>query len=185
MGTRVWVAETLWCASKTVTRLLISYTPRYNKKLKPNKNRNGATRKNISITNTMTKVFVVVCLFESCLMGSILQWPDDTDIQDTRLWCCCSCSVAQSCLTLRPRGLESARLLCPWDFPDKNTEVGYHFLLQEIFQTQRSNPALLLGRQILFTTKPPGKPVICDTVIQNNSWEHRCYTVYLLTALVL
>ena len=73
MGTRVWVAETLWCASKTVTRLLISYTPRYNKKLKPNKNRNGATRKNISITNTMTKVFVVVCLFESCLMGSILQ----------------------------------------------------------------------------------------------------------------
>ena len=37
-----------------LSRLLISYTPRYNKKLKPNKNRNGATQKNISITNTMT-----------------------------------------------------------------------------------------------------------------------------------
>ena len=26
----------------------------------------------------------------------------------------------------------AARLLCPWDFPGKNTGVGYHFLLQGI-----------------------------------------------------
>ena len=32
-----------------------------------------------------------------------------------------------------------ARLLCPWDFPGKNTRMGYHFLLQGIFLTQRSN----------------------------------------------
>ena len=32
------------------------------------------------------------------------------------------CSVAQACLTLqRPHGLLPARLLCPWDFPGKNT----------------------------------------------------------------
>ena len=29
-----------------------------------------------------------------------------------------------------------ARLLCPWDFPGKNTEVDCHFLLQGIFPTQ-------------------------------------------------
>ena len=49
------------------------------------------------------------------------------------------------------------RHLCPWDFPDKNTGVGCHFLLQGIFPTQGLNPHLLLGRQILYT-EPPGKP---------------------------
>ena len=31
--------------------------------------------------------------------------------------------------SLRPHGLEPARLLCPWGFPGKNTGVGSHFLL--------------------------------------------------------
>ena len=30
--------------------------------------------------------------------------------------------------SLRPHGLYSARLLCPWDFPGKNTGVGSHSL---------------------------------------------------------
>ena len=34
-------------------------------------------------------------------------------------------------------------LLCPWDFPGKNTGVGCDFLLQGIFQTQGSNLCLL------------------------------------------
>ena len=34
--------------------------------------------------------------------------------------------------------LESiTRLLCPWNFPGKNTGVGCHFLLQGIFPIQR------------------------------------------------
>ena len=37
---------------------------------------------------------------------------------------------------LRPHGLEPTRLLCPWDFPGKNTGVGCCFLLQGIFLTQ-------------------------------------------------
>ena len=50
----------------------------------------------------------------------------------------------QSCSdSLRPHGLQPARLLCPWDFPSKNTGVGCHFLLQGIFLTQGSNPPLL------------------------------------------
>ena len=35
------------------------------------------------------------------------------------------------------------RLLCPWDFPGKDTGVGCHFLLQGIFPTQGSNLCLL------------------------------------------
>ena len=34
-------------------------------------------------------------------------------------------------------------LLCPWNFPGKNTEVGCHFLFQGIFLTQGLNPCLL------------------------------------------
>ena len=32
--------------------------------------------------------------------------------------------------SLRPYGLQSAKLLCPWDSLGKNTGVGFHFLLQ-------------------------------------------------------
>ena len=45
--------------------------------------------------------------------------------------------------SLRPHGLEPARLLCPWDSPDKNTGVGCHALLQEIILTQGLNSHLL------------------------------------------
>ena len=33
--------------------------------------------------------------------------------------------------------------LCSWTFPDKNTGVGCHFLLQGIFPTQKLDPSLL------------------------------------------
>ena len=38
--------------------------------------------------------------------------------------------------SLQPHGLQPTRLLCPRDSPGKNTGVGYHSLLQEIFLTQ-------------------------------------------------
>ena len=49
----------------------------------------------------------------------------------------------QSCPTLWPHGLWPARFLCPWNFPGKNTRVGFHFLFQGIFPTQGSNQGLL------------------------------------------
>ena len=52
--------------------------------------------------------------------------------------------------SLRPHGLEPARLLCPWDFPGKSTRVGCHFLLQRIFLTQGLNPGLPHCRQMLY-----------------------------------
>ena len=33
---------------------------------------------------------------------------------------------------------------CPWNFPGKNTRVGFHDLLQGNFQAQGLNPGLLL-----------------------------------------
>ena len=53
------------------------------------------------------------------------------------------CSVSQSCPNLcDPMGCSLQRPL-PWDFPGKDTGVGRHFLLQEFFLTQSSNPHLL------------------------------------------
>ena len=53
-------------------------------------------------------------------------------------------SVAQSCPPLlQPHGLQLTRLLCPQDFPGKNTGVGCHFLLDGIFLNQGSNLRLL------------------------------------------
>ena len=60
------------------------------------------------------------------------------------------CSVAQSCRALWHHGLSSLRLLCPWDFSGKYTDMCCHFLLQKIFLTQGSNLCLLHCRQILY-----------------------------------
>ena len=49
--------------------------------------------------------------------------------------CVCVRLVTQSCLT-QCDPVEPARLLCPWNFPGKNTGEGCHFLLQGIFPTQ-------------------------------------------------
>ena len=60
-------------------------------------------------------------------------------------------------------GLYPSRLLCPWDFPGKNTGVGGHFLLHEVFLTQESNPSLLCllhCRWILYLLSLPFK-IIC------------------------
>ena len=52
-------------------------------------------------------------------------------------------NVAQLSSSLLPHGLQSSRLLCPWNFPGKNTGVGSLSLLQKIFPTQGSNSDLL------------------------------------------
>ena len=60
------------------------------------------------------------------------------------------CSVAQSCLTLRPDGLQLTRLglqpirlLCACNFLGRNTGASCHFLFQWIFPTQGLNQSLL------------------------------------------
>ena len=76
---------------------------------------------------------------------------------------------AQSCPTLcNLVGLQPTRIPCPWNSPGKHAGVGFHFLLQGIFPTQRWNPRLLrlLRWQVgslpvchhgsLFFLQPPG-----------------------------
>ena len=55
----------------------------------------------------------------------------------------CVCSILSN--SLRPHGLWPASHLCPWNFPIKNTGLGYHFLLQGIFPTRRSNLCLFVS----------------------------------------
>ena len=66
--------------------------------------------------------------------------------------------VAKFCPTLSNPMDCSPQFLCPWTIPGKKSGVGCHFLLQGIFKTQGSKPAVptLTGR--FFTAKPPGKP---------------------------
>ena len=47
-------------------------------------------------------------------------------VPKTRL---CVCSAVSD--SLQPHGLWPARILCPWDFPSKNTRADCHFLLQQ------------------------------------------------------
>ena len=52
--------------------------------------------------------------------------------------------VPQLCSTLcNPMDSSPPGSCCPRDFPGKNFEVGYHFLLQGNFSTQGLNPHLL------------------------------------------
>ena len=52
-------------------------------------------------------------------------------------------------------------LFCSWDFSDKNTEVGCHFLLQGIFLTQGLIPHLLHCSQIPYHLSYQGSPSLC------------------------
>ena len=73
--------------------------------------------------------------------------------------------VTKSCPTLQPQWLQPTRLLCPWDFPGKNTGVGCNFPPQEgdpFFPTQGSNLYLLLGRQIPYPWATREAPLSCE-----------------------
>ena len=67
--------------------------------------------------------------------------------------------VTQSCLTLRPHGLQPTRLLHPWNFLGKSTGVGCHFLLQGIFPTQGLSLGLPHCRQTLYHLIHQGIPI--------------------------
>ena len=66
------------------------------------------------------------------------------------------CSVVSN--SLRPHGLQPARLLSSWDFPGKNTGLDCHFQLQDIFATQESNPQLLHWQADSLPLAPSRKP---------------------------
>ena len=72
--------------------------------------------------------------------------------------------------SLRPYGLLPARLLCPWDSPSKNPEVGCHVLLRGIFPTQGSKlhlVQLLHCRWILYHWATRETLICCFSVTQS------------------
>ena len=59
--------------------------------------------------------------------------------------------LLQSCLTLVTTwtvACQAPLFMGRIFFQGKNTEMGCHFLLQEIFPTQGSNPISCIGRQV-------------------------------------
>ena len=59
--------------------------------------------------------------------------------------------------SLQPHELQPTRLLCPWNFPGKNTGVGCHSLFQGIFLIQGSNLGLWHCRKILYCLNHLGR----------------------------
>ena len=90
-------------------------------------------------------------------------WTQRFPLEIPSCWFYCSqCVRSVVSDSVQPYGLQSARLLCPWDSPGKNTGVGCHFLLWGIFLTQGSDHSLLrlLDWQAgSLPLAPPGKPV--------------------------
>ena len=72
--------------------------------------------------------------------------------------------------SLRPPGLEPARLFCPWNSLGKSTGMGCHTLLQGLFQTLGLNPGLLPCRQILYYLRKPFVYHGCTCVCLSLSW---------------
>ena len=76
--------------------------------------------------------------------------------------------VAKLCQTfLEPHGLQPARLLCPQDFPGKDTEVGCHFLLQGVFPAQELNLHLLPWQVDSLPVSCQGSPMTSFTRKEN------------------
>ena len=68
-------------------------------------------------------------------------------------WLSSPCACMPRCSFVYDFGLQPAMLLCPRNFPGKNTRVDCHALLQGIFPIQRLNAFLLRllhCRQILY-----------------------------------
>ena len=79
--------------------------------------------------------------------------------------CAVLCLAAQSCWTLcDPMDCSSPGSPVHGDSLGKNTGVGCHSLLQEIFQTQGSNPGVPHCRRILYCLTHQGSPWILKWV---------------------
>ena len=77
--------------------------------------------------------------------------------------CACMCSVV--CDSLRPHGLQPARILCLGDAPGKNTGVGCHFLLPgnlPVPGIEHRSPTLQADS---LPSEPLGKPNWCYLIV--------------------
>ena len=62
---------------------------------------------------------------------SILEWVAISYYKDIHCCCCCCCYVASVMSdSVQPHRCQPTRILHPWDFLSKSTEVGCHCLLR-------------------------------------------------------
>ena len=64
-------------------------------------------------------------------------------------------AAAAAVMDCRPPGSS-----VPWGSPGKNSGVGCHILLQEMFPYQGSHPQLCIGRHILYHWHNLGSPTL-------------------------
>ena len=96
-----------------------------------------------------------------CLLGKITSMKQD-------------CLVPKSCpVLLQPHGLQSTRVLCPWDLPGKHCGVGHHFLLQGIFPTQDQTHVFCTGMWILYWATRTAQSKIKHTKLTTSSIAYR------------
>ena len=76
------------------------------------------------------------------------------------LLCVCVCVhlIAVVSDSLLPHGLQPARLLCPWDSPDRYSGVGCHALLQGNLPDPGIEPRSPSLQADSLLSGPPGKP---------------------------
>ena len=87
--------------------------------------------------------------------------------------------------SLRPHGLQPARLLGPWDSPGKNTGVGCHALLQGIFPTQEWNPGLMHGQVDSLPLSHQGSPKQYLSGLNSGPCQGECIqSTYIIQGLI-
>ena len=83
--------------------------------------------------------------------------------------------------SLQPHGPQPTRLLCPWDFPGKNTGMDCHFLLQGICPfphpgIEPRSPALQAGFFAIWAFKNYWKILFILWQYKNDNCKHSHYT---------
>ena len=98
-------------------------------------------QKRISISSNMLR-FDSTCYFFGLESPPI--YPFAHFLRKFRFIVCVSSVASVVPSSLLPYRSQPARLLCPWDSPDKNARVACHFLFQGLFLTQGLNPHVLI-----------------------------------------
>ena len=126
-------------------------------------------------THTCTHILCMLCLFlllflfffkiniiinHSLHGNSLAQFPEISASRELTSQLCLCCAQSLSCVLLfcDPMDCGPPGPSVHGDSPGKNTGVGCHALLQEIFPTHGSNPGVLQCTWILYCLNHQGRP---------------------------
>ena len=135
---------------------------------------------NTSFTSHNYHFFQCLWWWYECLRCTLLATLKST-------MCALSCSVVSSCLW--PHGLYPSRLLCPWNFPGKNTGVSCHFLLQGIQSNCIHHAIYQMPYELIHLMFVPFVQHLtsCLTSVSSfaplqSSWQHPVHSLILSSA---